>query len=106
MRIFPRGDRNPKPEDMLEGAGSNRSPTRAWRELKWQLQRHRTHVAIGVALTFVSRFSGLVIPASSKYFIDNVLVERRVDLLLPLAAAVTAAGIIQAVSGYTHSLVL
>jgi subfamily B ATP-binding cassette protein MsbA len=106
MRIFPRGDRNPKPEDMLEGAGSNRSPTRAWRELKWLLLRHRKHVAIGVALTFVSRFSGLVLPASSKYFIDNVLVERRVDLLLPLAAAVIAAGIIQAVSGYTLSLVL
>jgi subfamily B ATP-binding cassette protein MsbA len=106
MRFFPRGDRNPKPEDLLYGSGTKRSPSRAWRELKWLFMRHRAHVATGVALTLVSRLAGLVLPASSKYFIDNVIVERRTSLLLPLAAAVIAAGIIQAVSGYTLSLVL
>jgi subfamily B ATP-binding cassette protein MsbA len=106
MRIFPRGDRMPKAEDMLEGQSQSHSPARGWRELAWLFRRHRAHVAIGIALTFVSRFAGLVLPASSKYFIDNVLVERRAGLLLPLAAVVVGAGIVQAVTAYTLSLVL
>ncbi len=60
----------------------------------------------GVVLTFVSRAAGLVLPASSKYFVDNVLVDRQVELLLPLALVVIAAGVIQAVTGYTLTLVL
>jgi ABC-type multidrug transport system fused ATPase/permease subunit len=106
MRMFPRGDRNPKAEDMLNDPAAKRSTSRAWRELAWLFKRHRAHVAAGVALTLVSRFAGLVLPASSKYFIDKVLVEHRASLLLPLAAVVIAAGIIQAVTGYTLSLVL
>ena len=106
MRMFPRGDRNPKPEDMLNDPSAKGSSSRGWRELGRLFKRHRSHVAAGIALTFVSRFAGLVLPASSKYFIDDVLVERRTALLLPLAAVVIAAGIIQAATGYTLSLVL
>lgn len=106
MRMFPRGDRNPKPEDLTSDPANRRSSARAWRELGWLFRRHRAHVAVGVLLTFISRFAGLVLPASSKYFIDNVLVERRVELLLPLAAVVIVAGLVQAATGYTISLVL
>jgi len=106
MRMFPRGDRNPKPEDMLEPSAQGSPASRGWRELVWLFKRHRALVAFGVALTLVSRLAGLVLPGSSKYFIDNVLVERRTNLLLPLAAVVIAAGIIQALTTYTLSLVL
>ena len=57
-------------------------------------------------LTLVSRLAGLVLPASSKYFIDHVLVERRTNLLLPLAAIVLAATMIQAATGYALARVL
>lgn len=106
MRMIPRGDRNPKPEDMLAASAPKHSSSRGWRELVWLFKRHRALVALGVALTFVSRAAGLVLPASSKYFIDDVLVDRRASLLLPLAAAIIAAGIIQAATSYTLSLVL
>ena len=106
MRMFPRADRSPRAEDMLALSAPTSTSSRGWRELIWLFKRHRALVAFGVALTFVSRFAGLVLPASSKYFIDNVLVERRTNLLLPLAAVVIAAGIIQAVTAYTLSLVL
>lgn len=106
MRMIPRGDRNPKPEDMLAASAPGHSSSRAWRELGWLFKSHRALVAAGIALTFVSRAAGLVLPASSKYFIDDVLVDRRTSLLLPLAAAVIAAGIIQAATSYTLSLVL
>jgi subfamily B ATP-binding cassette protein MsbA len=105
--MFPRGDRLPKAEDLLDRPGSpaSLSPS-AWRELRALMRRHRGHVAIGIILTLVSRAAGLVLPASSKYFIDDVLVDRRVDLLLPLAAVVIAATIVQATTGYVNSLVL
>jgi ABC-type multidrug transport system fused ATPase/permease subunit len=107
MRMFPRGDRLPKPEEMLEspGAASERS-ARAWRELRILLRRHRGHVVAGVVLTLVSRLAGLVLPASSKYFIDHVLVERRTNLLFPLAAIVLAATMVQAATGYALARVL
>ena len=107
MRMFPRGDRLPKPEDMLDrpDAVPSLSPS-AWRELRALMRRHRGHVAIGVLLTLVSRAASLVLPASSKYFIDEVLVDRREDLLLPLAGIVIAATIVQATTGYVNSLVL
>ncbi len=104
--MFPRSDRNPKPEDMLDDLGRFKPSTKGWRELGWLFKRHRSHVLTGIALTFVSRFAGLVLPASSKYFIDNVLVDRRVELLLPLALVVITAGVIQAATGYTLTLVL
>ena len=107
MRMFPRGDRLPKPEEMLEApADAKDRSARAWRELRLLLRGHRGYIAVGVALTLVSRLAGLVLPASSKYFIDHVLVEKRTELLLPLAGVVVVATIVQAVTGYALSLVL
>jgi subfamily B ATP-binding cassette protein MsbA len=107
MRMFPRGDRLPKPEEMLEASSAKgQRSARAWAELRLLLRRHRGYVAAGVVLTLVSRLAGLVLPASSKYFIDHVLVDRRADLLLPLAAVVVAATIVQAASGYVLARVL
>ena len=54
----------------------------------------------------VSRLAGLVLPASSKWLIDDVIGNSRVDLLLPLALAAGAATIVQAVSGFWLSQIL
>jgi ABC-type multidrug transport system fused ATPase/permease subunit len=107
LRMFPRGDRAPKPEDMLDDPAviPGRSSV-AWREFRTLLRRHRAHVVGGVVLTLVSRLAGLVLPASSKYFIDHVLVDRRSDMLLPLAAIVVAATLVQASAGYALARVL
>jgi subfamily B ATP-binding cassette protein MsbA len=106
MRMFPRGDRIPKAEDMLDDAERKRASVRGWRELALLFRRHRGHVATGIALTLLSRLAGLVLPASSKYFIDNVLSQHRTDLLLPLAAVVVVAGLVQATTSYTVAIVL
>jgi len=107
LRMFPRGDRMPSAEDMLDDPLSmpTASPS-AWRELRALLRRHRAYVAGGIALTLISRVAGLVLPASSKYFIDHVLVDQRHDLLLPLAAIVVVATLVQAGTGYALSMVL
>jgi len=107
MRMFPRGDRFPKPEEMAEASiDAGERTARAWREVRLLLRGHRGYIVAGVLLTLVSRLAGLVLPASSKYFIDHVLVERRTNLLLPLAGVVVVATIVQAVTGYVLSLVL
>ncbi len=107
LRMFPRGDRTPKAEDLLDDPATRRVRTAAaWREARALLAEHRGYVALGVLLTLVSRLAGLVLPASSKYFIDHVLVNGAREQLLPMAAVVMAATIVQASTGYLLSRVL
>jgi subfamily B ATP-binding cassette protein MsbA len=54
----------------------------------------------------INRLTGLVLPASSKYLIDDILGKRRADLLLPLAMAAAAAVIVQAITSYALSQVV
>src|SRR5688500_8956810 len=80
--------------------------SRAWaeaRELVWQ---HRRSLSIGLALMLVNRVAGLVLPASSKYLIDDVLGKSRADLLVPLALAAGLAVLIQAVTSYSLSQIV
>jgi subfamily B ATP-binding cassette protein MsbA len=62
----------------------------------WALVAPRRGIlALGFALMAVNRVAGLVLPASTKYLIDDVIGARRADLLLPLVAAVVAATLVQ-----------
>lgn len=54
----------------------------------------------------VNRLVGLVLPASSKYLIDDVIIKHRGDLLVPLALAVGAATFIQALSSFALTRIL
>ena len=58
----------------------------------------RGRLALGLALMLVNRLSGLVLPATSKYLIDDVIGKQRADLLMPLALAAGAATLVQAVT--------
>ena len=79
---------------------------RAWAEARQLMWRHRVSLSIGLALMLVSRLSGLVLPASSKYLIDDVLGKGRADLLMPIALATGAAVLIQVVTTYALSQVV
>ncbi|MDQ3244221.1 MAG: ABC transporter ATP-binding protein, partial [Gemmatimonadota bacterium] len=79
---------------------------RAWAEARQLMWRHRVSLAIGLALMLVSRVSGLVLPASSKYLIDDVLGKGRADLLMPIALATAAAVLVQVVTTYALSQVV
>ena len=103
----PGGDRLGASED-AEGPppGKRVSAGTAWREARALFRRHRGRLAVGFILMLVSRLAGLVLPASSKYFIDQVIGERQFQLLWPLAALVAFASLIQAGSGLAVSQVL
>src|SRR4051794_23204863 len=61
----------------------------------------RKVLALGFVLMFINRICGLVLPISTKYLIDTVLGQRRIDLLLPLVGAVMAATAIQGVTSFS-----
>jgi subfamily B ATP-binding cassette protein MsbA len=70
--------------------------TSVWREAREIIWAHRARLAVGLLLMVVSRLCALVLPASTKFLIDEVLAKGRGELLLPLAAAVAAASVVQA----------
>jgi ABC-type multidrug transport system fused ATPase/permease subunit len=77
-----------------------------WQDARDLVWTHRYRLLLGMALMIVNRLVGLVLPASSKYLIDDVVVKHRADLLVPLAVAAGAATVIQAVTSFTLSQVL
>jgi ABC-type multidrug transport system fused ATPase/permease subunit len=82
------------------------SLSNAWRDTRELLWAHRYRLALGMVLMLVNRLVGLVLPASSKYLIDDVIIKHRADMLLPLALAAGGATFVQAVSSFTLSQVL
>lgn len=78
----------------------------AWVEARALMYQHRGTLALGLALTLVSRVAGMVLPASTKYFIDLVIGQQRTDLLLPIALAAGLATIIQAATSFAISQVI
>jgi ABC-type multidrug transport system fused ATPase/permease subunit len=78
----------------------------AWREFRELLWLHRRRLSIGLTLMMISRLSGIVLPALSKYVIDDVIGKGRHDLLMPIALAAGAATIVQAISSFGLSQIL
>jgi len=78
----------------------------AWREARELVWVHRRRLTMGLVLMLISRLAGLVLPASSKYVIDEVVGRGRADLLLPIALATGAATLVQAVTSFANSQIL
>ena len=78
----------------------------AWREFRELLWVHRRRLAIGLTLMLISRLAGIVLPALSKYVIDDVIGKGRHELLLPIALAAGAATIVQAITSFGLSQIL
>ena len=79
---------------------------RAWAETRELMAQHKRSLAIGFSLMIVNRLAGLVLPASSKYLIDDVIGKQRGDMLLPLALAALGATLVQSITGFSLSQVV
>jgi ABC-type bacteriocin/lantibiotic exporter with double-glycine peptidase domain len=84
--------------DAAAGSKKKVSPEAAWREARELLYAHRHRLALGLGLMIISRIAGLVLPASSKYVVDEVIGKGRHELLLPIAVAGGIATAVQAVT--------
>ncbi|MDZ4673639.1 MAG: ABC transporter ATP-binding protein [Gemmatimonadota bacterium] len=78
----------------------------AWREARELIWAHRKRLGIGLVLMVFSRLAGLVLPASSKYLIDNVIGQGDGHLLVPIALAILGATVIQALTSFALSQLL
>jgi subfamily B ATP-binding cassette protein MsbA len=67
----------------------------------WALVRPRRRVlALAFVLMAVSRVAGLVLPVSTRFFIDDVIGRGRVEWLVPLVLGVLGATAVQGLSAY------
>ena len=97
------------------GLGSTETDTKKpkkkfeWKSLPevWALIHPRRGILIlGFALMGINRVSGLVLPASTKYLIDDVIGKKQTQLLLPIIAAVVGATIVQGLTSFTLTQLL
>ncbi|MEZ5040954.1 MAG: ABC transporter ATP-binding protein [Saprospiraceae bacterium] len=69
----------------------------AFREFIWP---RRKIVLLGLVLIVISRLAGLVLPGASKYLMDNVIVNKDMQMLKVLLLVVGGAILVQAVTSY------
>jgi subfamily B ATP-binding cassette protein MsbA len=78
----------------------------AWEEARALIWIHRKRLALGLALMTINRLAGLVLPTTTKYFVDDVITRGDWDLLPKLAMAAGGATIVDAASAFANSQVL
>src|SRR6266481_4772883 len=81
----------------------------AWKSLPdvWALMKPRRGLlALGFVLMAINRVAGLVLPASTKYLVDNVISKRQIQLLTPIVLGVLTATVIQGLTSFTLTQLL
>ncbi len=78
----------------------------AWAEARRLILQHRARLALGLILMLISRLAGLVLPACSKFLVDDVIGKQRHELLPLLALAVGVASLVSAATAFALSQVL
>jgi subfamily B ATP-binding cassette protein MsbA len=73
-----------------------KTPATAWELARAIVCAQRGKLAAGLALLFVDRAAGLVVPIAPKVLLDEVVAQRRSELLPWSAAAVLLAAAVQA----------
>ncbi|MCX6544052.1 MAG: ABC transporter ATP-binding protein [Acidobacteria bacterium] len=77
-----------------------------WEEARVLVWAHRWRLALGLGLMLINRVVGLVLPATSKYLVDDVIGKHNADLLPLLALAAAGATAVQAATSFALSQVL
>jgi subfamily B ATP-binding cassette protein MsbA len=78
----------------------------AWAEARDLIWARRWRLSLGFVLVLVNTAASFVLPWSTKYFIDTVIGQQRMDLLGRIAWAVGAATLVQACASFALSQVL
>src|SRR5580692_10780459 len=88
-------------------AGASRPQLQAVLPLVWELVRPRRGLlTIGFLLMVINRVASLVLPYSTRYLIDSVIIKRNVHLLKPLVLGVLLATVIQGITSFSLTQLL
>ena len=103
------GTRSRPSPGSLDAKAANKTPGKLRSQMPavWKLLGPRKNLLIlGFGLMIINRISGLALPVSAKYFVDNVLVGGHGDKLLRLIFFVLGATLLQAITSFalTQSL--
>ena len=91
------------------GKSKTKKLAKAWSVLPdvWALIKPRRGLLIlGLVLMAINRVSGLVLPASTKYWVDNIVGKRQIQLLTPIVTVVLLATLVQALTSYSLTQLL
>ncbi len=78
----------------------------AWEEARALIWKSRGRLALGLSLMLVNRLLGLVLPASTKVLVDDVIGKNQPDLLWTLALVIGLATLGEAVTAFALSQIL
>src|SRR3954469_13195517 len=91
----------------LRATGSPRPKLKTVLPLVMELIRPRRGLlALGFLLMAINRVSGLVLPYSTKYLIDGVIIKHHVTWLKPIVLGVLIATIIQGITSFALTQLL
>jgi subfamily B ATP-binding cassette protein MsbA len=77
-----------------------------WPDLREMILPRRSLIAAGFVLMAVNRLSGLVLPYSTKFMIDDVIGKRHTELLTWMVLAIVLATLIQGVTSFSLTQLL
>ncbi len=80
--------------------------SQAWSDARALVWTHRWRLAVGGILMIISRLAGLVLPASSKYLIDDVIGKQNYEMLKWIALAIGLATVVSAITSFALSQIL
>ena len=86
---------------------ASRPKLRAVLPLVWELVRPRRGLlALGFVLMAINRVASLVLPYSTRFLIDSVIIKRHTQLLKPLVLGVLLATVIQGITSFSLTQLL
>ena len=101
----PSSSRGRAAQDSAPAKATSVTPS-ALEEARALVWTHRKRLGLGLSLMLVSRLAGLVLPATTKFLMDDVIGRGNWDLLPTLALAVGVATLVQAATAFSLSQIL
>ncbi len=77
-----------------------------WPELREMIMPRRGLLALSFVLMAINRLSGLVLPYSTKFLIDDVIGQRHTQWLTPMVLGIVAATFIQGITSFSLTQLL
>ena len=106
-----RGDRRSGGRGVEEGTKAEKKTQSArlrelWPDIREMIMPRRGILALGFLLMVINRLCSMVLPGSTKFLVDDVVLKHKAELLVPLVSAVLGATLIQAVTSFSLTQLL